>query len=107
MDPTNQAVLSTLRSVLIYAGAIVTMKGWASSEMVSEGIGVLMAVIPAAWGIIQKYQADHSTKVRETSAVQAGVVASRAGAAPSLANSIDHADAKELIQTFAPAPAKP
>lgn len=102
MNAGNQAALSLVRSVLIALGAFIVANGWASTEMVNQAVGVAMIVVPAIWGMAQKAQAEKSAKARETSAVQAGITATKAGAAPATVGPIGPLHAAVIIKEFAP-----
>lgn len=102
MNAGNQAALSLTRSVLIAFGAFIVANGWATAEMVNQGIGAAMIVLPAIWGMVQKAQAEKSAKARETSAVQAGITAVKVGAAPVTVGPIGPLHAAVIIREFAP-----
>lgn len=104
-DATSQALLSAIRTILVMMGTALAAHGYIDNGSVNEIVGAVMVIIPAVWGVWDKYRAEKATQARETVAVQAGVtaaaVASRPGPSMSVSN-IDHPQAQRIIQAFAP-----
>ena len=74
-DANTQALLSAIRSLLMVIGGVLASHGFLSESAVNEAIGAVMVILPAAYGIWDKYRAEAKTQVRETAAVQAGIAA--------------------------------
>lgn len=101
---TNQAIWSAVRSILVTAGGIIAAKGYTDTATVNEIIGALMVLIPAIYGVWQKYQSERLTKDREATAVQAGVAAKGAGAIITPTEVVSTEHAQEIIKAFGPTP---
>lgn len=101
-DSSMQMVWGAVRTLLAFAAGIFTAKGLLPTDQANELVGASMVLIPFVWSLVQKKWSEQNTKVRETVAVQAGVIASRAGAAPALVSHIDKVDAQEIIAAHAP-----
>ena len=52
----GQGLLSVVRSVLIALGSLLTAKGYVDSDTVNQIIGGVMVLLPAIWGVWDKYQ---------------------------------------------------
>jgi len=70
---TKDAVLSAVRSLLIVLGSGLVAKGYLSDGVVQQVIGAIMVLLPAAWGIWDKYQVATAAKARDVVAVNAGI----------------------------------
>lgn len=68
MNPSNEAALSALRTVIAMLGVLVVAMGWSSNEkvqtilrvlneVVPPLLGALMVLGPIAWGMIDKFRA--------------------------------------------------
>lgn len=68
----KQALFSALRSVLIGAGGWLVGRGYVSESVMIEVVGAVMVLIPAGFGVWNKYSAERMTKLRERDAVMAG-----------------------------------
>jgi hypothetical protein len=86
-DPTSQALLSALRSILIALGGLLTAKGYVDNATVQTIIGAVMVIAPAAWGVVDKVLAERKTQAREATAVNAGIQAADATPGPTPAAS--------------------
>lgn len=81
-DVTKQAVLSVTRSLLIMLGSVLATKGVVNAETAEAAIGVVTVVLPAVWGVWDKYQAERKTQEREVAAVKMGADLVRSELAP-------------------------
>lgn len=97
-EVTKQALLSVVRSSLMILGSLLVAHGYASKELVNEVVGALMAGIPAAWGVWDKYQAERKTAAREVVAVNAGVALSNS--TPAIVPPVHPTDVPAVIQEF-------
>ena len=70
---TKDAVLSAVRSLLIVLGSGLVAKGYLSDGVMQQVIGAVMVLLPAAWGIWDKYEAATAAKARDVVAVNAGI----------------------------------
>lgn len=102
-DATKQAILSAIRSLLAIAGGALAAHGVINEAIVNEVIGAVMTVIPIAWGIWDKYNAERKTAVREVAAVNAGIAAQSSGTVGETARP---ADVPQIIKDFAPSSTK-
>jgi NADH:ubiquinone oxidoreductase subunit 6 (subunit J) len=103
MDSTAQSALSAVRTILAFLAGLAVSKGYLQADQATEIVGAVMVLVPLAWGMYQKRQAEASAQARETVAVQAGVAAPLS---PAIAMSISPARAQSIIQdlTLSPAP---
>jgi len=99
-EASKQALLSALRSILIVIGGTFTARGIMSSEMVDQIVGAMMVILPAAWGIWQKFSAEKKAKAREAIAVNIGIAV--ADRTPGLTPAVAAINAPEVIEAFAP-----
>lgn len=99
-EATKQAILSAVRSILIIFGSIITAHGYASDESVKEVIGALMAAIPIAWGVWDKYQVERKAAAREAVALNAGIAV--VNASPTNVSPVHPAEAPAIIKEFSP-----
>ena len=95
-NSTTNAVLSATRSVLIAIGAVLSAAGILDSATVQTIVGALMVIIPAVWGIMDKFAAERAAKDRETTAVNAGIKESNA-AVPKPMPTVTKIVAQEII----------
>lgn len=99
-EATKQAVLSLIRTILLTAGGVLTTKGVVDSETVSTIIGAAMVILPAGWGIWDKFHAVKVADQREATALNAGIALSNQTPTPTPL--VAPEDAKRVIEEIAP-----
>lgn len=101
-DSGTQQVLSAIRTIIAFGAGIAVAHGYLETDQAAELVGAVVVLIPLGWGMLQKKWSERKTVVRETTAVQAGVVAAKEGAARGNPAFIEHAEAQAIIKDFAP-----
>jgi len=69
-EQMKQAIFSSLRSILIAVGSLLTTMGWVDDQTVQSVVGVVMVALPLIWGVYDKFAAERRTQAREAIAVQ-------------------------------------
>lgn len=72
-EASKNAILGVVRSILVVVGSSLTTHGVLMGDQATEIIGPVMTVLPILWGIWDKYQEEHKTKVRENTAMNEGL----------------------------------
>ncbi len=103
-EPTKQAVMSAVRSLLIVAGGSLATHGIINEASINEAVGAIMVLLPLVWGIINKFTAEKKAVAREVVAVQAGVTVAATG---SVGPVIRPADAKGIIEQYSASAKQP
>lgn len=97
-EDMKQALMSAIRSTLVAVGAALSAKGLLDSATMQTIVGAVMVIIPALWGVWDKFRAESAAKAREVAAVNAGIAASNAEIAPT--KPVAAADVPRIIQIF-------
>ncbi len=100
-EPTKDAILSAVKLGLVAIGTWATQLGLANDAKVTATTTMLMTVIVAGWAIWDRLQKSKAQKTAVVAAVNAGVAYSNQ--TPDVTPPVSAAEAKAVIQQFAPA----
>lgn len=98
-EATKQAILSAIRVVLVAAGSVLTTKGVVDAETVNTIIGAAMVILPAVWGIYDRFQTARRAEKQEMVAVNAGMAKSDQTAGPTRP-AASPAEAKAIVREY-------
>ena len=100
-EADKQALFSALRTVLLLAGMHMVTRGWFDAASVNEAVGAIMIIVPAVWGMWDKYQSEHRANEREVIAANAGIAMSNAD--PLATPPVQPSEVAGIIKAFGPA----
>lgn len=122
MNPTSitqDQFLTSLRYLIVWAGAYATGRGYISSETLGNIVTISAVLGPLAWGLYVNWQKSQQTKIATAAGVQAGINLTVASSALDVNNNpirvgggfpakpVTLATAPDIVKNFGPAAPPP